>query len=179
MRKQLAGVMFLCLMIGGCDQGHPKKMEVKIRNADGDEIGTADIAQAPQGLKIKVKAEGLEPGVHGCHIHEIGVCKGPDFISSGNHFNPDNKEHGLLNPKGAENGDLPNLIADDQGKVDAEIAAPSVSLKEGKTSLWRKDGASLIITENLDDGMSQPSGESGKRIACGVIVDKSTKNKTK
>jgi Cu-Zn family superoxide dismutase len=179
MRKQMASLIFLCLIAAGCHQGNPKKMEVKMRNADGDEIGTANVEQAPQGLKIKVKVEGLEPGPHGFHIHEVGVCKGPNFISAGKHFNPDDKEHGLLNPKGAENGDLPNLIVDYQGKADAEISAPNAVLKEGKTSLWRKDGASLIITEKPDDGMSQPSGNSGKRIACGVIVKKSTKNKTK
>ncbi len=83
------------------------------------------------------------------------------------------KKHGLLNPKGAENGDLPNVIADGSGKIKAEIDAPHITLEEGKTTIHRKDGASIIITENADDGMTQPTGKSGDRIACGVIVKKS------
>jgi Cu-Zn family superoxide dismutase len=172
MRKKLAFVCISLLAITGCDQGNPKEIEVKLHNAAGDEVGTATLSQQPGGVQIKVKAKGLEPGHHGFHVHNIGECKGPSFTSAGNHFNPDNKEHGLLNEKGAENGDLPNLTANESGEINAEIMAPNISLEEGKKTVHHKSGTSLIITENPDDGMTQPTGNSGKRLVCGVITPK-------
>ncbi|WP_028401386.1 superoxide dismutase family protein [Ectobacillus panaciterrae] len=172
MGKKLAFICLSLLAIAGCDQGKPKEVEVKLRNAAGDEVGTATMSEQPGGVQIKVKAKGFEPGSHGFHIHKIGECEAPSFMSAGNHFNPDGKEHGLLNQKGAENGDLPNLVADGSGDIKAKITAPNISFKEGKKTLYRKSGAALIITENPDDGMTQPTGNSGKRIACGVITPK-------
>ncbi|MFX3622886.1 MAG: superoxide dismutase family protein [Ectobacillus sp.] len=170
--KKLAFACLSFLVVTGCAEGKPQEIEAKLKNAAGDEVGEATLSQQPGGVQIKIKAKGFEPGPHGFHIHEVGECEGPDFSSAGNHFNPDEKEHGLLNEKGAENGDLPNLMADGQGNIKAEIIAPNISLKEGKKTLERKMGTSLIITENPDDGMSQPTGNSGKRLACGVIVPK-------
>lgn len=175
MKKQLILGCFAVVLFAGCAKGKPTEIDVKLYNASGDKVGTAKVTQQTSGVKISIKAEGFTPGAHGVHIHEVGECKAPDFISSGNHFNVEKKKkHGLLHPKGSENGDLPNVIADGQGKIKADITAPQVSLKEGKTTMHRKDGASLIITENADDGMTQPAGNSGKRIACGVIVKKAS-----
>lgn len=174
MKKQLVLGCFAAILFAGCAKENPKEIDVKLYNASGDNVGTAKVTQQSSGVKISIKAEGLSPGVHGLHIHEVGQCQAPDFTSAGNHFNPNNKKHGLLNPKGFENGDLPNVIADGEGKIKVDITAPQVSLKEGKTTMNRKDGASLIITENADDGMTQPAGNSGKRIACGVIVKKAS-----
>ncbi|MEK4744881.1 MULTISPECIES: superoxide dismutase family protein [unclassified Bacillus (in: firmicutes)] len=179
MKRQLFFSCCLLFLMAGCDQGKPKEIDVKLHNASGDEVGTAKVVQQTSGVKITIKAEGFTPGPHGIHVHEIGECKAPRFESSGNHFNPDNKEHGLLNPKGAENGDLPNVVADGSGKIKAEIDAPHITLEEGKTTIHRKDGASIIITENADDGMTQPTGKSGGRIACGVIVKKVSDMKKK
>ena len=169
MKKQLLFGCCLLFLMTGCDKGNPKEIDVKLYNASGDQVGTAKMTQQTSGVKIAIKAEGFEPGAHGLHIHEIGECKAPRFESAGNHFNPDDKKHGLLNPKGAENGDLPNVVADGSGKIKAEINAPHITLEEGKTTIHRKDGASIIITENADDGMTQPTGKSGDRIACGPI----------
>lgn len=178
MKKQLVLGCFAAFLFAGCAQEKPTKIEVKLYNAFGDKVGTAKVSQETSGVKISIKAEGFTPGVHGVHIHEMGECKVPDFISSGDHFNLDKKKkHGLLHPEGYENGDLPNVIADGEGKIKADLTAPQVSLKEGKTTLHKKDGASLIITENADDGMTQPAGNSGKRIACGVIVKKASEIK--
>ena len=174
MKKQLVLGCFAAILFAGCAKENPKEIEVKLYNASGDQVGTAKVAQQSSGVKISIKAEGLTPGVHGVHIHEVGQCQAPDFISAGDHFNPNKKKHGLLHPKGFENGDLPNVIADGEGKIKADIMAPQVALKEGKTTMNRKDGASLIITENADDGMTQPAGNSGKRIVCGVIVKKAS-----
>ncbi|WP_459501626.1 superoxide dismutase family protein [Bacillus sp. C1] len=180
MKKQLLFGCCLLFFMAGCDKGKPKEIDVKLYNASGDNVGTAKVVQQTSGVKISIKAEGFTPGAHGLHIHEIGECKAPRFISAGNHFNLDKKKkHGLMNEKGAENGDLPNITADSTGKIKAEIEASQVSLEEGKTTLHRKDGASIIITENPDDGMTQPAGNSGNRIVCGVIVEKASAAKKK
>ncbi|MDG4658275.1 superoxide dismutase family protein [Ectobacillus antri] len=171
MWKQLVvGVSFV--VTAACSQGNPKEVEVKLRNAAGDEVGMATMSEQPGGVKIQVKAKGFDPGPHGFHVHGVGECKAPNFASAGNHFNPDEKEHGLLNARGAENGDLPNLMANEQGEIKAEVMAPNISFKEGKKTMYRKSGTALIITENADDGMTQPTGNSGKRLACGVITKK-------
>ncbi|MDM5190539.1 superoxide dismutase family protein [Bacillus sp. DX4.1] len=179
MKKQLLFGCCMLFLATGCAKGTPKEIDVQLYNASGDKVGTAKVAQQTSGVKVSIKAEGFTPGPHGLHIHEIGECKAPSFISAGNHFNPNEKKHGLMNPKGAENGDLPNVIADDKGMIKAEIQAPQVSLEKGKTTIHQKNGASIIITENPDDGMTQPAGNSGNRIACGVIVEKVSAAKKK
>lgn len=158
------------VLLAGCAEENPKKLDVKMFNADGDSLGTIKVEEQAKGLKLKVDLEGLEPGVHGIHIHSAGKCKAPDFKSAGNHYNPDDKEHGLLHPKGAHAGDLPNLIVKDSGNVKATLTAKDVTLRKGKTTLFTQKGTSIIVNQNQDDGMTQPAGDSGKRIACGVIT---------
>ena len=142
---------------------------VEMYNADGDMLGTANVKEDPEGVKIELTLEGLTPGWHGLHIHEIGECEAPDFKSAGNHFNPDGLEHGLLNPKGPHLGDLPNIEADHNGEVDEEVTVQDATLLAGKTSLTEKGGTSIIVTSEPDDGMTAISGDSGKRIICGEI----------
>jgi Cu-Zn family superoxide dismutase len=147
----------------------PPKANASLVNAQGASVGTASFEQTTQGVKITLQAQGLTPGEHGIHVHEKGQCASPDFKSAGGHFNPLNKEHGLTHPKGHHAGDLPNLMATSDGKTEAELLLVGASLKPGKDSLLRDGGTALVIHAKADDGKSQPAGDSGDRVLCGVI----------
>ncbi|MBP1913106.1 Cu-Zn family superoxide dismutase [Lederbergia galactosidilyticus] len=160
-----------CFLLIACESGTPpKKLEVDVINRDGDSLGKVTLDDQAGGIKIKVDLEGLPPGEHAMHIHDQWKCEPPNFLSAGDHFNPDDKEHGLLNPKGPHAGDLPNLMVDEDGKAKVDFVAEGIKFKEGNGSLYTVDGTSIVIHEDADDGMSQPAGNSGERIACGEIT---------
>jgi Cu-Zn family superoxide dismutase len=145
-------------------------VNVSLINEKGAKIGTARLTQLPDGVQIHVEAAKLAPGKHGIHIHELGVCDPPDFKSAGAHLNPQNKQHGFHNPQGYHAGDLPNIEVDANGKVNTDMVTKTITLEKGKpNSLLKPDGASLIIHEKADDYMTDPAGNSGNRVACGVI----------
>ncbi|MGP4061430.1 superoxide dismutase family protein [Halobacillus sp. H74] len=170
MKKWSVSLSILLLLIVGCSGGERSPLETSVYNSENDKIGTAVFTEQPEGVQVKLKIEGLEPGMHGVHIHEFPKCEAPDFKSAGNHFNPLAKEHGLMNSKGAHAGDMPNVEADASGMIDTELMLPEAKLKEDQMSLLRKEGTSIVIHSGPDDGMSQPSGDSGDRVACGIIT---------
>lgn len=157
------------VFIAGCANENPTKLDVKMVDSDGDSIGTVMLQEQSSGVKFTFDLKDLPPGKHAVHIHDKGDCKGPDFETSGKHFNPMEKKHGLLHPKGSHAGDLPNLITEPDGKTKAELMAGQVTLLEGKASLFTKEGTSIVIKEEVDDGMTQPTGDTGEAIACGKI----------
>lgn len=144
-----------------------------MKDAKGNTVGLATFTEDASGLvRINVNVCGLTPGLHGIHIHEKGDCIGPSFTSAGGHYNPLGKEHGLNNPKGPHAGDLPNLEVGQDGKGHMNITTDLVTLSPGPTTLFAANGTSLIIHAAPDDQITDPAGNSGARIICGVINKK-------
>jgi Cu-Zn family superoxide dismutase len=148
---------------------HNNPLTISLVNAKNQVVGTAILSEVLRGVKIEITASKLSPGKHGIHLHETGKCEGPDFKSAGSHFNPSGQAHGFDQASGPHAGDLPNLVADAKGNAHAEMFDPNVTLDQGTASLLKGGGTALVIHAKADDDHSQPAGESGDRIACGVI----------
>ena len=138
---------------------------------DGMEAGSVTLTQGDGGVAVSGTIEGMTPGEHGFHFHETGNCDGTTkFESAGKHFNPTEHQHGLENPEGPHAGDLPNVTADDAGMVAVELTTNTVSLTEGEAGyVFDDDGTALVIHAAPDDNVTDPSGNSGDRVACAVI----------
>ncbi|OMP67232.1 superoxide dismutase family protein [Domibacillus epiphyticus] len=144
----------------------------ELTNGSGEKIGTAELQQTDKGVLIRLQASDLTPGTHGFHIHETGKCEAPDFESAGGHFNPTDASHGFNHEEGPHAGDLPNIEVAEDGRVQEEVTAEHVTLEGGKNnSLFGSAGTAFVIHEKADDNQSQPSGNAGARIACGVISE--------
>jgi Cu-Zn family superoxide dismutase len=141
-----------------------------ILDTQGNKIGVAELRASGNGVRIEVNVSQLPPGTHGIHIHSVGKCEGPAFTSAGPHLNPTSKKHGKDNPEGPHAGDLPNLEVKADGVGKASFLDENVTLGNGPNSLFREGGTSLVIHANADDYKTDPAGNSGPRIACGVIV---------
>ncbi|GAB4072759.1 superoxide dismutase [Cu-Zn] [Barrientosiimonas marina] len=171
------GLIVILLLITGCQGNNDETSKsVGMYNLSGDMIGTVQLSEGDNAVNLKMNLEGLEQGFHGIQVHEYAKCDPPDFKTAGNHFNPKGLKHGLMNPDGSHVGDLPNIKADNSGLVqDAELAAQGATLLDGKGSLLKDGGTSIIIHKSQDDGVSQPGGNAGERVACGLIVKEKKK----
>lgn len=166
----LLSLIFSAISLGKApDKSKSKSLITILRDSKGNELGTAELSPISNGVKIKLDLKGVPPGKHGFHFHEKGLCETPDFKTAGNHFNPERKEHGTHNEKGPHVGDLPNIEANSEGRIQAEFVSLSATLDQSNKTLLQKGGTSLILHEKEDDLKSDPSGNSGARIACGVI----------
>lgn len=146
-----------------------QKATATLRDAQGQTIGSATLTEVPSGVLIRVDLTGAPAGAHGFHVHTVGQCDAPMFTTAGGHFAPGGTRHGLMSPMGPHAGDLPNLHVGADGKLAAEVLVHDVTLAAGAKSLLDADGSALVLHATADDYLTDPAGNAGGRIACGVV----------
>ncbi|RFC63556.1 superoxide dismutase family protein [Fulvimarina endophytica] len=152
----------------GGDAASMQPMEVTMKAPDGSDRGTVTVTPTPNGLLFDADLSGLEPGEHGFHVHETGQCEG-DFSSAGGHYNPTDKQHGFKVEGGPHAGDMENFTAGDDGSATFEAFNSYLTLSDGDAPVLDSDGSAIIVHGGPDDYESQPAGDAGDRVACGVI----------
>jgi len=151
--------------------GKSQPLVVTLKTSHGQDAGTATFKQAGDRVAIKLKLKNLPIGEHAVHIHQNPQCDAPDFKAAGPHFNPAGKQHGMLNPMGHHNGDLPNISIDQNHVGEATLKVDYLSLDPAAAdSLFANGGTSIVVHERSDDMKTDPAGNAGNRIACGVIT---------
>ncbi len=174
MTRILRAIIAMVVM-SGCTtaamDSSPLRGQAVLKDTTGQHVGLATLTEQVEGVRIEISGTSLPPGPKGLHIHAVAKCDPPDFVSAGAHFNPSGKKHGRLNPEGAHAGDLPNLVVTGAGTASLEAIAKAVTLRPGVPgSLFGESGTSLVIHAQADDERTDPTGNSGARIACGVIT---------
>ena len=147
----------------------PRQFTAPLYDAQRRSVGTVTAVQRGTNVQMQVTATGLPAGPHGAHLHEAGMCDAPAFTSAGAHLNPTARQHGMRNPRGPHLGDLPNLVvgADGRGSLEATVAG---SLMPGQAPIFDPNGTSFVVHAAADDQVTDPSGNSGARIACAVLA---------
>lgn len=143
-------------------------VQTMLKNTKGANVGVATVTDTPNGVLISINFAGMTPGEHAFHIHEVGKCE-PPFKSAGDHLNPTHKAHGFGSSDGYHAGDLPNIVIPESGRAKIEVFAANVRLRTGPVKLFDADGSALVVHAGVDDYRSQPAGDAGDRIACGVL----------
>ncbi len=169
----IISTMLMFATTGYAREGATYRATAVMKDAKGNTVGMASFTEEANGpVHINVNVRDLKPGLHGIHIHNKGNCIGPSFTSAGEHHNPLGKEHGLNNPKGPHAGDLPNLKVGKDGTGHMSVTTNRVTLSPGPNTLFTANGTSLIIHADPDDQITNPAGNSGARIVCGIIEKK-------
>ena len=175
--RRVAWILALTLTLTACRLPYipgvtspPPAAGVTLADSSGRVVGSAVLLQQNGGVRILIDLKGMKSGTKAVHIHEVGRCEPPSFDSAGAHFNPAKAEHGTANPRGPHAGDLPNIAVDATGQGHLEFTASRVTIEKGPASLFDADGSALVVHDGPDDMRTDPAGNSGARVACGVIV---------
>jgi Cu-Zn family superoxide dismutase len=166
---RLAGLAAIAI-VSAVQPASAQTAQAGLKNAEGKDVGSATLTQTPFGVLIRLAIRGLPAGEKAFHVHGVGKCE-PPFTSAGGHFNPGGKKHGVLVSEGHHAGDMPNLHIPASGELTIELVNSAITLEKGKpNSVFHPGGTALIIHAGKDDYKSDPTGEAGGRIACGLVV---------
>ena len=169
LRGSLTIIGLLSVLMFSTDARAQNAASAELKNTEGQSAGSAQFQETKQGVLVTLRVRGLPPGLHAVHIHAVGKCEGPQFTSAGGHFNPGQKKHGFKSPDGPHAGDLPDVLVVKDGTGRFEAVTDAVTFVAGANSIFDQDGSAIVVHATADDNATDPSGNSGDRIACGVI----------
>jgi Cu-Zn family superoxide dismutase len=168
------GIRFLSCAALFCTAAFAQTANVEVKNAKGESVGNVRLnsvnADGTGGVRFALDLHNLPAGEHALHVHQNAKCDPPDFKSAGPHFNPEHKQHGMGNPNGPHAGDMDNFVASNDGTAQVEVIDPNVTLGTDAHSVFSNGGTALVIHAKPDDKKTDPAGNAGDRIACGVVV---------